>query len=175
MRQRLEQLPKYGNQPAEWAKLLVPIFDRFIATFEQPDDEDHLKTFWLTVCHAERGGSGQPDTFSGWMTAFAFWQSNGSRNWFLNPDMRRPPRIGSLKPQLSLDGQLYAIIEQNHIPCGVAQVPVVILDMERSLRFDTNLIAGSVGMSIIKENGYGTMVQPRSGWWMLCDQKETFL
>ncbi|KAF2624857.1 hypothetical protein BU25DRAFT_460701 [Macroventuria anomochaeta] len=71
MRQRLDQLLQYGEQPTEWAKFLVPVFDWFNATFDRPDDEG-LKSFWLTVCHADHGGSGQPDVFSGWKTAFAF-------------------------------------------------------------------------------------------------------
>jgi hypothetical protein len=59
MRQRLDQLPQYSRQSTEWAKLLVPIFDRFVATFDRPEDE-YLKTFWLSVFHVERGGSGLP-------------------------------------------------------------------------------------------------------------------
>jgi hypothetical protein len=51
MRQRLDLLPKHGAQAEHWSKLLVPIFDRFIAAFDQPDDEE-LKIFWETVCHA---------------------------------------------------------------------------------------------------------------------------
>lgn len=64
MRQRLDLLPKYGAEAEQWSKLLVRIFDRFIATFDRPDDEE-LKTFWEQVCQAERNGSGEPNIFSG--------------------------------------------------------------------------------------------------------------
>jgi hypothetical protein len=59
MRQRLDQLPQYSGHPTEWAKLLVPIFDRSIATFDRPEGE-YLKTFWLNAFHVERGGNGLP-------------------------------------------------------------------------------------------------------------------
>lgn len=166
MRQRLGLLRKYGKQPEEWSKLLIPIFDRFIATFDRPNDED-LRTFWLTVCHAERNGSGQPDTFSGWMTTFAFWKNDGSRNWGVKFSDKHSPWTKPREPQLSLDGQAYPGILQDNIPHGVVKVPVVIRDMERGIDFHTQLIAGSVGMSVLDESAEGFTVQPRSGWWML--------
>ena len=162
LRHRLDQLPKYGDEPTEWATLLVPIFDRFVATFDSPDDEE-LKVFWETVCHSERHGSGRPKTYSGWMTAFSFWLVDGRRN-------RNVPME---KPQLSLDGRVYPRLLQESVPQGVAQVPVVVRDITRQIDFHTQLIAGMVGMSVVDENESATTVQPRSGWWMLCTRQET--
>jgi hypothetical protein len=73
MRGRINVLApgKYGDELVAWSDLLIPIFDRFVATFKRLDDED-LKTFWLNVAHATSADmSGQTDTFSGWITAFA--------------------------------------------------------------------------------------------------------
>jgi hypothetical protein len=164
MRLRLDQLHKYGDEPTEWAALLVPIFDRFVATFDRPDDEE-LKVFWETVCHAERWGSGMPSTFSGWMTAFAFWLVDGRRNHDVEFE----------KPQLSLDGRVYPRILQESVPQGVAQVPVIVRDTERYIDFHTQLIAGTVGMSVVHEDESATTVRPRSGWWMLCTRQEKYL
>jgi len=164
MRHRLDQLHKYGDEPTEWATLLVPIFDRFVATFDRSDDEE-LKVFWETVCHAERHGSGVPSTFSGWMTALAFWLVDGRRNY----------DVKISKPQLSLDGRVYPRITRVSVPQGVAQVPVVVRDTERFIDFHTQLIAGTVGMSVIDEDESATTVQPRSGWWMLCTRQEKYV
>ncbi|KAJ4359927.1 uncharacterized protein N0V89_000486 [Didymosphaeria variabile] len=170
MRKRLDQLPGYGEQPAEWAKLLVPVFDRFVATFDRPNDEA-LKTFWLTICHAERNGSGSPDTFSGWMTAFVFWKTDGSRNLLSG---WRPPKHQMVAPQLSLDGQVYPRTLQESIPQGVVEVPLVVRDMASRVDLYTQLVAGSAGMSIVAEDENSTTVQPRSGWWMLFLRQKAF-
>lgn len=155
MRYRLDQLHEYGDEPTEWAALLIPIFDRFVVTFDRPDDEE-LKVFWETVCRVERHGSGVPSTFSGWMTAFAFWLVDGRRNY----------DVKITKPQLSLDGRVYSRIMRVSVPQGVAQVPVVVRDAERFIDFHTQLIAGTVGMSVVDEHESATTTQPRSGWWI---------
>jgi hydrogenase maturation factor len=79
------------------------------------------------------------------------------------------------KPQLSLDGRVYPRILQETVPQGVAQVPVIVRDTERYVDFHTQLIAGTVGMSVIHEDESATTVQPRSGWWMLCTGQEKYL
>lgn len=101
------------------------------------------------------------------MTAFAFWKTDGERNpgIFLH---YKP------KPHLELDGQKYFRIRQNTVPHGVAKVPFVIHDMECSVELHTEVIAGSVGMSILDESPKTFTVQPKSGRWMfLIKQKDT--
>ncbi|KAF3040191.1 hypothetical protein E8E11_007120 [Didymella keratinophila] len=103
MRQRLSLLPKYREQAEKWSKLLVSIFDRFVATFDRSNDEE-LKTFWEQ------------------MTDFVFWKMDGERNW--QPSLHRP------KTPFSLGGQVYPRIKQDTVPHGVAKVPFVIKDMK---------------------------------------------
>jgi hypothetical protein len=82
MRGRIDFLAsgRYGYELDAWSDLLIPIFDRFVATFERPEDKD-LKTFWLNVAHATSMElSGQTDTFSDWITAFAYFRTDGEIN-----------------------------------------------------------------------------------------------
>ena len=59
------------------------------------------------------------------------------------------------------------------MPHGVAKVPFVIKDMKLHHELHTEVIAGSVGMSIIDKDVEMFTVQPRSGWWMfLISQKD---
>jgi hypothetical protein len=151
MRRRLGLLTSgsYGERLTTWSKLLVPMLDRFIA-----EDQD-LKDFWLSVAHYSPSMSGQPKTFSGWMTAFMYFQTDGkSRKWFG-------------KEPLTLDGQIYPTIEQFSVPSGVIEVPVVIRAEEQGMECATTIVARSVGMEIVKYGEEGTTVQPKSGWWML--------
>lgn len=100
------------------------------------------------------------------MTAFAFWKTDGERNPGIS--LHYTP-----KPHLELDDQKYFRIRQNIVPRGFAKVSFVIHDMERSVELHTEVIAGSVGMSILDESPKTFTVQPRSGWWMfLIKQKD---
>ncbi|KAF2443103.1 hypothetical protein P171DRAFT_391217, partial [Karstenula rhodostoma CBS 690.94] len=165
MRTRLDTLPIYGLECAEWGKLLVPIFDRFIAMFDCPGDE-RLKKFWLNFAYSERNGCRTPDSFSGWMTAFAFWQADGSRS--KGPRERMVEQDASL---LTLDGHVYPRILQGSVPHGVVRASVVIRYHGQTDDI-TDLVAGSVGMTVVEENEQGTTVQPRSGWWMTLNKKK---
>ncbi|KAF2864887.1 hypothetical protein BDV95DRAFT_532262 [Massariosphaeria phaeospora] len=165
---RLDRLKLYGEQPTEWLQLLLPIAKRCVETFKNPDSED-LKSFWMHVVHAEaERGSGDRCTYTGWITAFAFWNDGGQR-------IRHHTGIWHTKKTYELDGVTYPIVSQSSgIPSGLVEVPVVVKALERGIEYDTRVIAGSVGMSVSGgdgdvegEKGKGTTVQPRTGWWML--------
>jgi len=74
MSARLEKLLTFGEEPAQWYKLLKPILSRFIASFDNPEAEVVL-FFWNRIAHY-KGGSGSK-YFSGWITAFCFWDNKG--------------------------------------------------------------------------------------------------
>ena len=48
---RVEKLPKYGAVAADWSKLLVPILNNIIATFND-NDSTQLKDFWCQACYS---------------------------------------------------------------------------------------------------------------------------
>ncbi|MCJ1249912.1 hypothetical protein MMC30_007138 [Trapelia coarctata] len=71
---RLEKLTTFGEETTQWYKLLKPILSRFIASYDDPASEDVL-LFWNRIAHY-KGGSGS-NYFSGWITAFCFWNNKG--------------------------------------------------------------------------------------------------
>ncbi|KAF2803379.1 uncharacterized protein BDZ99DRAFT_482218 [Mytilinidion resinicola] len=168
---RVEELPRYGKEAKEWSKLLVPIIKRFIATFFIPESQE-LKDFWLRACHSiGKDGSGDIETYSGWLTAFCFWNDD-------NDKIKRVRSFsnslhGTDRKQLVLDGVAYPIIRPNATPDGVVFVPVKLQDFASGIQYQTTMIAGLVGMEGVRTDGRLTTVQPSSGWWMLQDSKSS--
>lgn len=161
---RLDKLPQYGEAPTAWAKLLVPILKRMIATFYMPDSQE-LKDFWMRICYKQgEDGSTSAETLSGWITAFTYWGEEGNRlgiskEWLKHHDEKK---------FLELDGVEYPHILPKLIPDGIIKVPVTLEDDATSSQYKCTLVAGSIGMAI-QAKGQSTTVQPRSGWWLLQD------
>jgi hypothetical protein len=121
--QRLDVLPDFGKETAEFAGLLRPILRGFIATFESERREETIH-FWNRIADM-RGGSG-PTYMSGWITAFCFWHTNG----------KKALRNGRM-------------IDFNTIPSGYVTVPLRILDDGAEIR--TQIVAGSFGMEAFSQ------------------------
>jgi hypothetical protein len=141
VRQRLEFLTSrtYGEDLTTWTGLLVLMFNRFVTTFEKPDDED-LKDFWMQVCHASRRMSGQTERFSGWITVFAYLTADRNRN---------PPRSPYFVKTCVLSGKTYPVIKQDNVLSGMVAVPVLVKDSGKEFR--TVVVAGCVGMMVQKK------------------------
>ncbi|CAG7849621.1 SubName: Full=Uncharacterized protein {ECO:0000313/EMBL:CCA71038.1} [Serendipita indica DSM 11827] len=74
---RLDKLEEFGNEPTFFARLLRPIIRQFISAFDAVKAGNSLDVeFWNRICHYQAGGSG-PSYLSGWITAFAVWNSGG--------------------------------------------------------------------------------------------------
>ena len=69
---RLDRLPTFGDEPAEWAEMLRPILVRFAAAFDGSPDV----TFWERIVSRDSYMCGQ-DLLSGWITAFCVWDADG--------------------------------------------------------------------------------------------------
>jgi hypothetical protein len=192
---RVEKLPSYGEQPATWAKLLIPVIKRMVVSFWLPESKE-IKEFWLKTVHSNgEDGSGSRKTLSGWITAFCFWSEKGTcLDAKLHPEGPIYPGRGDCSVvdnrdeedeelfadcmRLELDGVRYHLIYPGtppyvatSIPKSVVSVPVTVRDEARGLEYATTMIAGSVGM-IASNVGWlkdQTSVQPRSGWWILED------
>ncbi|KAH9483648.1 hypothetical protein JR316_0003118 [Psilocybe cubensis] len=78
---RLEKLKEYGLPTIAWYHLLFPIIDRFVRSFDEPENEQNLD-FWQKVAHYEGGGSG-PSYLGGWITAFCVFDDKGK--WLGHP------------------------------------------------------------------------------------------
>ncbi|MCJ1468419.1 hypothetical protein MMC07_007047 [Pseudocyphellaria aurata] len=167
---KVQALTKYGEQPTEWSRLLIPIIDNMITSFDRPDSQ-LTKDFWLRTCHSA-GGSMSPATLSGWLTAFCFWDESGVR--IKSFSEKQLSRLSPDRKRLILNEIEYPLISPEAIPKGVVMVPVTVQDHRAGLKYKTTMVAGSVGMTATAVDGGEdlTTVQPRSGWWMLEDSVE---
>lgn len=116
---RLDKLREYGEEATDFSDMLKTVLQGFIDTFDKPES-DSVKSFWKQICDW-RGGSGI-SRYSGWITAFCFWDTTGKR------------QIKNLG-----DG-----ISATNIPSGFTTVPVTIDDNGR--RIFAEMLAGSVGI-----------------------------
>lgn len=179
---RIQKLSEYGNEVAEWVQLLIPVLRHFIDSFQHPNSEE-TKYFWLHAAKpAGQNGSMDTETISGWLTAFCFWDKHGKRicTYSKDADSRAQTKDSDRMP-LRLDGVLFPIIRRKSIPAAIMKVPVLLDDEGSGERYMTTLMAGSVGMNVVvKEESddsdvkgvCASIVSPRSGWWMLKDEKK---
>ncbi|KAI4252081.1 MAG: hypothetical protein L6R42_008116 [Xanthoria sp. 1 TBL-2021] len=156
---RLEKLKEYGEEPTQFCNLLKPVVSRFVTSFDEPRSEE-TTGFWQRIAHYSRGGSG-PSYYSGWITAFCFWDKDGR-------SMYRPVS-GALK----LDGMVYHSIESDAVPPGYTSVPVKVDD--NGFEFPATMIAGSVATRYSSSPGSSESdfdtIQPESGWWMFQNEE----
>ncbi|KAK7978211.1 hypothetical protein PG988_005701 [Apiospora saccharicola] len=185
--QRLDRLAEFGQEPAEFAAQLRPILRRCVRTFDVPE-EPALKEFWNNICTVHVMGCGGDRYFSGWITAFAFWQPSGKRTDYrdlgvnrfgdsetrLRLDQRLVTGVmpDSVDLGLTYDGVTYRAIESDDLPGGSVKVPVTIIDLGGS-PINAELLAGSVAVSCKKSgevttSGYEDLdtLQPKLGWFM---------
>lgn len=114
---RLDKLCEYGNEPTDFSNILRPILKSFIDTFKTPE-ADSVKKFWKKICLNH--GVSDVTEYSGWITAFCFWDSKGRR---------QIEKVGDL-------------IDVNDVPCGFTRVPVKIDD--NGVEVSAEMLAGSV-------------------------------
>ena len=144
---RLDKLDSFGHEPTEWAKRLRVVVRRFIGAFDGERDVD----FWQHVCDRSGGGSVAP-RYSGWITAFCWWDSKGSQ-------LGLPSRSHS---GLVLDGVLFKTVKIEDVPAGLAEVDVDLNDNGQPL--ECVMVAGHVAYQAIGELKDG--VRPLPGWFM---------
>ncbi|KAK8023592.1 hypothetical protein PG993_011658 [Apiospora rasikravindrae] len=152
---RLDKLAYYGEEPDAFSDLLRPVVRCFIRSFEEPEHPD-VRRFWEMICDEHRG-SGM-DYYSGWITAFCFWNGQGKRQVF--------PGYGYL-----LEDMGYGRVEMKDVPSGFTKVPVHLNDNGHEL--EAEMIAGSVGVNCTSsgkpsangETGLDTM-QNHLGWFI---------
>ncbi|KAI3331481.1 hypothetical protein HD806DRAFT_477464 [Xylariaceae sp. AK1471] len=169
IRQRLDKLPHFGKETEQFSRLLTPVLDFFVRTFEKADDPEVVE-FWSKIAHSEGNGSGPP-YLSGWVTAFCFWDGGGK-------SMYSDRATGC-----EINGTQYHKLDMDDIPVGYVSVPVTVDDNGHEIK--TRMVAGSVGIAASSSGDkldtswthapvkteVGDMtgldsLQPVSGWWM---------
>jgi hypothetical protein len=150
----------FGPEAARWYRVLRPVLAGFVETFREPEGEK-ARRFWQGVVDEHKPNGSGCVTYSGWITAFCFWNEKG---------VCLHEGTGTVR------------LARNQIPSGFARVPVTLLDMGREIR--TEMVAGSVGVRIRRweeeQGGEGKggevegqrrwegfdTLQPESGWFM---------
>lgn len=160
---RVSQLAQnqYGAEVTAWVELLTPILERIIQSFREPDSKI-VKEFWMQMSDAEgTDKGGDCTTYSGWITAFTYWNSHGVRNegW-----ERQGKKISSL------EGREYPLIDTDSVPKGVVKVPVNWKAVEKDAEIGTTIVAGLVGVCIT--NITTEWSQPLSEWWMFQESRK---
>ena len=183
---RLDKLDTFGEEPAQFCRLLKPVIRRLIATFEDPSDAAVLD-FWRKILDVNRGSGFC--RYSGWMTAFCFWSDTGS--CLYNSMRREDPdtdynqkaygvleikssdgeNLKRVMLNLELDGVRYHKVNRESVPSGWCSVPVTLVEKGRNI--DSEMIAGSIGVNcsgsgkaLPKGKPELDTMQPQTGWWM---------
>ncbi|KAK2813731.1 hypothetical protein FQN50_000129 [Emmonsiellopsis sp. PD_5] len=146
IRQKVEKLPIYGEEPAMWHKRLDPILRMLVRTFSQPKSEA-VTQFWQTICDSSGGSTMHP----GWITAFCFWDENGVC-------------LRETRPENQAGLQLHKM------SAGFAKMPVTLLK-EGDRRYSlVEMLAGSVGLQVTSKDSMGqencNTIQPVTGWFL---------
>lgn len=132
---KLDKIPTLGKEPTTFARLLRPVLERFVATFDRPDDPE-IVDFWRKCAH-ETGGSG-PHYLRGWITAFCFWSEMGDLLYRENLDTSEEPE------EFGFDKVLSHRVETDDIPSAFTSVPVTVDD--NGVVHETKMVAGMVGI-----------------------------
>jgi hypothetical protein len=104
-----------GSEPKEFARLLMPVLEFFLKSFDEPDSLA-VSRFWTRMVHHEDLGS-KDAYISGWITAFCFWEVQG--NTLQN-------RVGVPEDLGNLDGFRHHRVDTKQLPGGYASLPVTV-------------------------------------------------
>ncbi|KAK3357607.1 hypothetical protein B0T25DRAFT_452522 [Lasiosphaeria hispida] len=143
----------FGDEAARWYHVLKPVLAGFVGTFHDPEGAA-TRRFWQGIVDEHRPNGSGCVTYSGWITAFCYWDEKG-----------RCLHKSSSEWGGSLGGGVR--LSRSEIPMGFSKVPVTLVN--NGIEIPTEMVAGSVGGSggLYRQrwDGYDTL-QPESGWFM---------
>lgn len=158
---RLDKLQTFGAEPSQCCTLLKPVISRFLKSFDDPASKD-VVSFWQRIADVHNQGSG-PTYYSGWITAFCFWDQDGNSMYTVGKN--------EWLPNLRLEEAIYHHIDSQDVLPGFSFVPVKVDD--NGDEFDAMMVAGSVGINCTSSgdelsNGLvgPDTVAAKTGWWM---------
>ncbi|KAK2013595.1 hypothetical protein LZ32DRAFT_604380 [Colletotrichum eremochloae] len=167
-----DTLDAEGSSISEWSRCLDVVLDWMVASFDRPDDDD-VRDFWTRACHsASDGMSGGVVHMSGWLTAFCWWQADGTRQKAYSDQELADPWLEKDWQRLELSGVRFPVIDQEEVPTGLARVPITFypeeVPVEGCKKELLMLLAGSSGTKLLDDQR--TRVAPFSSWWLLRDK-----
>jgi Domain of unknown function (DUF4419) len=162
--ERLDKIPEFGQEPAQWASMLRVIVTRFVRAFDIGGPQADME-FWERIID-ETTGSGTY-YISGWMTAFCAWGTDGqflaSRNNQGGTVGRYAPRAPQWVHGLKFDDVWFPRVHSP--PEGYAEVDVLLMDLQTQKEYDCTMLAGHVGFAVEGEKQLDTIhIAPQ--WFM---------
>ena len=136
---KIEKIPSFGAEPAQWYTLLKPVLSRFVTSFDQPDSQEN-KDFWQTIAHYQNNWTGK-SYYAGWITAFLFFSKTGA-SLHTNTD------------GLLLDGVQFHRVETTDVPPSYAEVDVSLDDNGQT--YNASLLAGMVAIRVLDSESFGS-------------------
>lgn len=159
---KLDRLPDFGSEPADYRTRLRPILSRFVASFKDPDSAA-TRTFWNQIVSAKASHlCGAPPAYvSGWITGFYYWNPTGG------------PYARGGSDMLTLDGVSYPRIDLSDAPIGYATAPFTMVDFQGEREFPAYVAAGTLGKQITPgpPEGYGEALKRTGGNVSLADDE----
>ncbi|PHH66013.1 hypothetical protein CDD81_538 [Ophiocordyceps australis] len=170
---KLDQLHKFGSEPAQYARNLKPILQRFVKTWDEPKSEA-TRAFWKQIVRADRVmscGAGPIEyEISGWITGFMHWTANG--------DVRvqpLPAGVEETRHLTTLDGIKYYPEGLDQLPVGYAKAPFKILDYPQpGAQTKGAVVAGNIGIAKAEPGVMAAeaVAQPLSAWFLYAPAEE---
>ncbi|KAJ9138115.1 hypothetical protein NKR23_g8631 [Pleurostoma richardsiae] len=177
----------------EWAGYLEEVVMHMLACFDEETGEidkhlaadspahQHAVKFWNSACSL--GGNetyGSQHTLGGWITAFCYWNPDGSRIYSYSADQLATisAHDGDVRTQTVLRDRVFPVIpSEETIPAGYADLTLgarwTLDDGSTRLR-KLRFLAGMVGMKVSKRGRSKEymVVQPQTGYWLLAEDKQ---
>ncbi|KAK3333908.1 hypothetical protein B0T19DRAFT_140629 [Cercophora scortea] len=179
----------FGAAPARWYfRLLRPVLAGFVETFRDPEGRA-AKQFWKGIVDRHTPDGSGCVTYSGWITAFCYWDENGRCLHDTATNIGGGGRGGRGGAQMQMPHKQQTVgveLSRGQMPVGFTKVPVTLVD--DGVVIPTEMVAGSVGLRVrrsvegdgeaeetagagdalrarVRWDGFDT-VQPESGWFM---------
>ncbi|PHH61643.1 hypothetical protein CDD81_8107 [Ophiocordyceps australis] len=167
---KLEHLREFGSEPTEYARVLQPILEGFVRTWDEPKSAATTEFWSNIVLGTQTAICGGTTRVNGWITGFYFWKPKG--DLFVTPEQReRLPggsRLGNVK---------YVAVKIDQLPISYAKVPVKLENYPGLPGQQTAyLLAGNIGVfRTVNRAQTAVSAEPMSGWYMYgpVDPKES--
>ncbi|KAI8164729.1 Vegetative incompatibility protein HET-E-1 [Colletotrichum sp. SAR 10_70] len=138
---RLQKIEEFGDEPKQFVKLMRPILEHMIMSFNNPDSPQ-VEVFWNKIAKFHSRGSGG-DHVSGWLGVFSFWSASGQTVMGSSGDWQ--PSI--------VDGVPRMKVLMKEFAAGYASVPVIII--EPGTTHHCTMSAGSIGIQAARDSSGG--------------------
>lgn len=150
---KLDRLPEFGQEPADFSRMLKPIFGMFIKSFDAPGSEE-VKAFWKQIVRADRGfacGMGPIEySVSGWIQGFMHWREDGRLRTPRDEENKRQNEALTDydKNVVTVGGVRYFPDGMERLVVGYAKAPFTMLDYPSTgQKTAAYLLAGNIGIN----------------------------